>query len=242
VSGSYFYVRIALPLNSYILVFTFLGGVQLKNVFIILFLITSIYYVFFDSFISDPIKIVFKLIPMILVLLIAFLSNNLAKTYKTFVLIALIFCAIGDYTIQWFIFGLISFLIGHLFYIRAFLSTNEQKVPSIAKILLVAYGIVMAFIILSAVIQTGNIVMAIAVFCYITVILTMGWTAFRTKSKLAIIGACLFIISDSVLAINKFVLSVDYSHQLIMSTYYCAQIFIALSIDNYSAIKSKGVQ
>lgn len=215
----------------------------MRNVLIMLFIISSFYYVFFYSVISDPSKMVFKLIPMLLILFIAIFSKaNQVKSYKLFVLIALVFCAIGDYTIQWFIIGLISFLIGHLFYIRAFLSTNEQKVPSIAKTLLIIYGIVMAGIILSAVIQAGNLVMAIAVFCYITVILTMGWTSFRTKSKLAIIGACLFIISDSVLAINKFVVPIEYSHQLIMSTYYCAQIFIALSIDKYSALFSKGVQ
>ncbi|KGR79351.1 membrane protein [Ureibacillus manganicus DSM 26584] len=210
---------------------------------IVLFIISSLYYVFFIAYIDEPLKMVFKLIPMILVLLIALLSNaSNTKFYKLIVLIGLIFCAIGDYTLQWFIIGLTSFLIGHLFYIRAFLSTNEQKTPSAAKILLIIFGLVMAFFILSAIIQTGNYVLAIAVFCYIAVILTMGWTSFRTNSKFAIIGAFLFIISDSVLAINKFVIPVEFSHQLIMSTYYGAQIFIALSIVNYSAFKSKGVQ
>ena len=215
----------------------------MRNSLIVLFLISSIYYVFFYSFIEEPLKMLFKLIPMVLVIVIALLSNSSnVNFYKMIILIGLIFCAIGDYTLQWFIIGLISFFIGHLFYIRAFLSTNEQKTPVVAKVLLIVYGLMMGFIVLSAVIQKGDFVLAGAVFCYIAVILTMGWTSFGTKCNFAIIGALLFIISDSVLAINKFVVPVDYSHQLIMSTYYGAQIIIALSIVKYSAFNRKGVQ
>lgn len=215
----------------------------MRNLIIALFIISSIFYVFFYSSIYDPLKMVFKLIPMLLIILLVILSKAPnVKTYKGYVLIGLIFCAIGDYTLQWFIVGLISFLIGHLFYIRAFSTTKEQEVPLIAKILLIIYGLVMALVIAGALIQSENMVLAIAVLCYIFVILTMGWTSFRTGSKFAMIGAFLFIISDSVLAVNKFVVPVDFSHQLIMTTYYGAQIFLALSIVNYSAIKGKGVQ
>ena len=47
------------------------------------------------------------------------------------------------------------------------------------------------------------------------------------------IGALLFLISDSVLAINKFYLSFEWSGIIIMLTYGLAQFFIALGAIDY---------
>ena len=41
-----------------------------------------------------------------------------------------------------------------------------------------------------------------------------------------VVGACLFIASDSIIAINRFLVSVPNSSLLIMSTYYPAQLLI----------------
>jgi uncharacterized membrane protein YhhN len=100
----------------------------------------------------------------------------------------------------------------------------------------------MAVWIAGTVFSSGEIVLGIAVIAYISVILTMGWTAIRTGSTYATIGALLFISSDSYLAINKFVMPLPFSHEFIMLTYYSAQILIALSISQYSEIRSKVLQ
>ena len=47
---------------------------------------------------------------------------------------------------------------------------------------------------------------------------------------LAAIGAVLFLISDGLLAINRFRKEYPYAHVLILSTYYGAQCLIALSV------------
>ncbi len=184
---------------------------------------------------------VFKLVPMILLIVLAIRTNG-ERRYKYVIIIGLVFCAIGDYTLQWFMIGLTSFLIGHLFYITAFRSTNLSKTPTIAKILLLVYGAVMMFWIAGTVFRDGDTILGFAVCAYIIVILLMGWTAFRTGSHLAIIGALSFITSDSILAINKFIMNVPYSHILIMATYYGAQLLIALSITQYSVLRSKMIQ
>ena len=211
-----------------------------KKIFISLFIIFSFYYVFFIEWISDPFKMIFKLIPMVLCILIALIEKSPnTPSYKTLLTIALVFCAIGDYTIQWFIVGLSFFLIGHLFYIGCFITAKEKSAPIWIKIILLIFGGIMMGWLGSTLLKNNEIVLAIAVCAYIIVILTMGWTAFRTGSKYAIIGAILFIISDSILAINRFIFNIEFSHQLIMSTYYGAQILMALSIVSYSAIRSK---
>ncbi len=100
----------------------------------------------------------------------------------------------------------------------------------------------MAIWIAGSVFKTGETILSIAVIAYIAVILTMGWTAIKTGSKFATIGALLFIASDSYLSINKFVMPLPLSHEVIMLTYYSAQLLIALSILQYSEIRSKVLQ
>ena len=169
-------------------------------------------------------------------------ANNISK-YKLLLIIGLIFCMIGDYAIgKVFEYGLLSFLIGHVFYISAFSTTNERKVPTAAKVPLLLFGIAMALWIGGTLFSLGDTFLGIAVITYMAVILAMGWSSIRTNSNFALVGALLFIASDTVLAINKFVIDIPYSHQLIMLTYYAAQLFITLSISQYSFIRNKVIQ
>lgn len=214
-----------------------------KKILIAFIILFGLYYVFFLSHIAESLILIFKVIPMLLIIILAATSRNLGiKKYQLLIVIGLVFCMVGDYTLQWFLIGLTSFLIGHIFYILAFSSTNERQVPTWAKIVLLVYGASMALWIAGTVFSSGDIVLGIAVIAYISVILTMGWTAIRTGSTFATIGALLFISSDSYLAINKFVMPLPFSHEFIMLTYYSAQILIALSISQYSEIRSKVLQ
>lgn len=208
-----------------------------RKILTLLFLGFGIYYVFFFQTIDPSLKMVFKLLPMLLLIVLAFATKvQLKAPYYWLVSIGLIFCAIGDYTLQWFIVGLSFFLIGHIFYIFAFRSTNVAKTPLYVKVLLSIYGAIMLIWIAGSLFQKGDTILAIAVIAYILVILTMGWTSFRTGSKYAIIGAVLFITSDSILATNRFMFDVPYAHELIMFTYYGAQFFLMLSIAQYFKI------
>ena len=216
---------------------------MVNKILLALITIFSIIYIFRIGIEGSDFIMLFKLIPMVLIIIMALLTKApQAKTYYTLISIGLVFCAIGDYTLQWFIVGLSFFLIGHLFYIAAFISAKEQQSPKSLLAGLVLYGAVMATIIAGGLWQDGDVVMAIAVVAYISVILTMGWTAWRTKSNYAMIGAILFIISDSVLALNKFTVAIPAASEIIMITYYSAQVLLALSISQYSVIRNKMIQ
>ena len=78
--------------------------------------------------------------------------------------------------------------------------------------------------------------MRVPVIVYMLAILLMGWVAasrwILTKqegSLLAFIGAVLFIMSDSVLAVDRFKGRFRSAQLLILSTYFTAQWLIALS-------------
>lgn len=199
----------------------------------------GIVYIFFIP--EDPvwIKLSFKIIPMLLILLYGFLQPaGHSKKYKMLIMTGLFICMLADGLIYWFIVGLITFLIGHIWYIFAFRSIRAVPIPKWVAICLLVYGLFMVIWIAGTVLSQGDTVLAIAIVIYIMVILSMGWNAFQTGNKFAVIGASLFMFSDSVLAINKFILDVPYSAAFIMISYYSAQFFIASSItSNYSAIR-----
>jgi uncharacterized membrane protein YhhN len=74
------------------------------------------------------------------------------------------------------------------------------------------------------------------VLVYSLVILTMAWRAWERSvqvpgmaPRLACVGAILFLISDSALALNRFVAKYKGAQALILGTYFAAQWLIAMS-------------
>ncbi|MEK5040208.1 lysoplasmalogenase [Sporosarcina sp. FSL K6-3457] len=188
-------------------------------------------YIFFIP--SDPVgfKIFMKLIPMALIILFALTTRTLfSRTYKRIVIMGLFVSMIADGVLYWFMIGLITFFIAHIFYIVAFRHMARKPMPIWAAILLILYGVGMAIWLAGSQFTTGQNVLGIAIIAYICVITTMGWMAIRTRMPLAITGALLFIFSDSVLAIDRFVYTIPYRDALVMVSYYAAQAFIATSI------------
>lgn len=193
--------------------------------------IMGIIYIFFIP--DDPVgfKIFMKLIPMALIILLALTTKSLlSTTYKRIILIGLFVCMIADGVIYWFLAGLVTFFIGHIFYILAFRHMSRKPMPKWAGSLLLLYSAGMIVWIAGSQFQIGENILGGAIVAYILIILMMGWTAIRTRLPLAIIGALLFILSDSVLAVDRFVYAIESRDALIMLTYYGAQIFIAASI------------
>lgn len=180
---------------------------------------------------SDPfwLKLTFKLIPMALILLYAFLRMPRQKSAAHWIVfIGLFFCALGDGLLHWFVVGLSAFLVGHLFYLTGFFRGWNYSVSrfwTIAPLAVFAAYMIWTFI---DALSTGDqSSLIVPVVFYILVITTMAWSAIMTGQKWIILGSLLFMISDSILAWNKFITDVPYSGPLIMLTYYSAQFFIA---------------
>jgi uncharacterized membrane protein YhhN len=93
------------------------------------------------------------------------------------------------------------------------------------------YGVVMLRVLLPGL---GR--MKAPVIVYMLVIILMAWQALnrwigtgQEGSALAFAGALLFVISDSILALNRFKRRFPSAQLYIMSTYFMAQWLIALS-------------
>ena len=178
------------------------------------------------------INLLFKLIPMVLIIFYAYKQlPRKRKITHWLIMIGLFICMIGDGTLRWFIVGLSAFLIGHLFYIAGFLMQYKFSVIRFLAIIpLIVFCVVIGNKLVTNLNITGNETLIIPVLFYITAIALMLFLAIMTGNIWVSVGSILFVISDSILAWNKFIDPVVFSGQLIMITYYSAQFFIAHSM------------
>ncbi len=181
---------------------------------------------------------VFKPLTTSLIILLALLSTpETPMPYKWFVVIGLIFSLGGDVFLMLpqdrFMLGLLSFLIAHLWYIVAFSLGVEQLLTSWGIIPLLIYGLVMGVLLLPGVKAKLRLPVAL----YVLIILIMAWRAVErwvqigdASSILALAGALFFVVSDSVLALDRFRRPFPSARAIVLSTYFLAQWLIALSI------------
>lgn len=181
--------------------------------------------------------------PSILIALILFFwtqSTALQKPIRILTVFALLFSLLGDVLLMfddlsanYFMMGLIAFLMAHLFYILLFLKYRDKnRKPIWFGLLLIVYGIGMFYGL-----KDGLGEMLVPVIFYMMVILVMVISAYwRTKTLgkwsyiLVFFGALFFMISDSLLAINKFHTALPLSNVSIMLTYALAQFLIVFGI------------
>ena len=132
-----------------------------------------------------------------------------------------------------FLPGLLAFLAAHVCYLVAF--TADCRIP--ARIAPLLFWGVFGVIIVSILWPHVPSGLRLPVAIYTTVILVMAAQAngrairLRTKSALVLaIGATLFVLSDTLLALNRFGYRLPASRVLVLTPYFAAQLVIALSL------------
>lgn len=214
----------------------------MKKLALVLFVLSVIGVIVFEFTQIPAVHFVSKPLIVISLLLYYYSGSNREDRSPTFIL-ALVACLAGDIFLMspdYFIPGLVSFLVGHVLYIFAYRQhQNDDDVDSLRGLQRVrlAFPIVLA--------GTGLVVilfpvlggMQIPVVIYASIITVMALTALfrygRTSSKsfwLVFSGAVLFMASDSILAFNKFMKPVNNAGLLIMTTYMAAQFLIVEGI------------
>jgi uncharacterized membrane protein YhhN len=161
-------------------------------------------------------------------------NHNLSYTMT--MLVALVFCLIGDvmlipkHSSKGFIFGLAAFLVAHVL-----LSVLWNGAPTNVMLAIILGALSVAGFLL---LRSGAGKLQAPVLIYVAVITFMvynAWSAylasFATWTALIAAGALLFYISDFVLALNKFVYAGNLPRQqlIVLSTYYAAITLFALS-------------
>ena len=190
------------------------------------------------------------LMPLLVIYFVSAVGFSHASLNK-WLLLALVFSWLGDVLLifesvnsSFFIFGLVAFLIAHIFYILFYENVIRKEglqknywwfLPVIIyyvillyflsphlgdmKLPVRIYGVVISYMLIQA-LQTGRI-------------------KNHTAAGLMIAGAILFITSDSLLAINKFYKSFEWAGIAIMLTHGIAQLLITLGAAKYITSASK---
>jgi uncharacterized membrane protein YhhN len=212
-----------------------------KNFLFLLFVVNAVAQLVGDAagiaILSDVTK------PLIVPFLLAYYVAG--STFRSRpLLIALVLCWIGDVALMfvsireaWFMTGLVSFLAAHIFFTFSYRqhrwesSENAllpvQKIRYSLPVVLAGTGLIVVLFPVLGSLQVPVIIYATAI---IVMVMNAIFRFGRTNSKsfwLVLAGAILFMISDSILAINKFVGAIEMGGTLIMLTYILAQYLIA---------------
>ncbi|MFK8061110.1 MAG: lysoplasmalogenase [Polaribacter sp.] len=198
----------------------------------ILFLIVVIIYL--SGLLLDNKTLTFFTKPFITISLVLVYLVSVKKASFWYVS-ALFFSFWGDtfllFNDDFFLFGLVSFLIAHILYIK--ISSGYLKKTPTNKIIFSAIPFVLAFGSVFYVINDSLGDMFIPVIIYGIVISTFGKLTFlnyiqekNTENLWLFLGGVIFIISDSLLAINKFYEAKEIYGVCIMITYIVAQYLI----------------
>ena len=172
------------------------------------------------------------------VLLLAVIAWRQSKlTNVRLLALGLLLSSLGDVFLRidgvgLFVQGLASFLVAHLFYIAVFirlmkrpLSLSGRQKLSVVVVLL--YGAALAAWLLP---HLGAHTLPVMI--YAAAIIVMGVTSVLAgfARPWVVLGAALFILSDSAIAIDKFVLSVEGIGYFIWPSYYIGQLLIMTGV------------
>ena len=173
--------------------------------------------------------------PMLMITLFWYYYSNAKKLNKYFVL-GLFFSFLGDILLlgvgaMYFVFGLLFFLIAHVFYIIIVLKIIQITKPK--EFIIASVPFLLLFLVLMNVLYAGLGSMKIPVIIYAMTISFFGIVSLilylqaKTKiSLLLLVGVLTFITSDTILALNLFYKKQSFYPLLIMMTYVLAQYLI----------------
>ena len=164
-----------------------------------------------------------------------------AQRHYKWVLGALAFSWLGDVLLMldsWqptlFLGGLSAFLMAHILYIIYFRKYQRARQHSWYKknaVLVAAplfYGLGLLLFMIP---RLGSLTVPVIIYCAVILtmlLMAMGMQPFVSAKVYTpiVMGAILFVLSDTILALNKFVLPLPYASLIIMLTYGLAQVAI----------------
>lgn len=185
----------------------------------------------------------FVLKPLTTLLIIAVAASIAwGGPYAQWVLAALVLSLVGDVFLMFgdgarasdraFIAGLVSFLLAHLAFVAAF--AQGLRAPELPGWLaaVVFYAVALLFVLLP---RAGALKLPVLVYCLVLAAMVFAAAARHATlgdadSLRAVLGALLFMLSDSLLAWRRFGSRYRGAQALILSTYWGAIGLIAWSV------------
>lgn len=195
-------------------------------------LIRGIFFISAVTFLSlQPLhpfagSFVVKIIPIVCLAFLVLQANSGHR--RLLIFLGLLFSAGGDIALdldrkEYFVIGLSLFLVAHLLYSSSFYMSRQFKKAYFVRVVFVLVCMVIMLILLIPNLDK----MVIPVLCYIAAIFSMCMLAALQPGWMIFLGAMVFMLSDSMIAINKFISPIPAANYWILVTYYIGQYFIA---------------
>jgi uncharacterized membrane protein YhhN len=146
--------------------------------------------------------------------------------------LALLFSAAGDAFLAYdgqrlFVPGLASFLVTHLLYAAVFVLATKGAATPMSAGRKVMFAVIPTFAVAySAVLWPKLGALAIPVTVYIAAIVVMAMLSLRFRAIAVPLGAVLFMVSDSLIALERFLWQAAWVGPLVWITYALAQLLI----------------
>ncbi|MBL7862111.1 MAG: lysoplasmalogenase [Cyclobacteriaceae bacterium] len=212
---------------------------MMKQVPFYLFIIIGAIHLAAVTFGLESVSLLSK--PLIMMTLAGYYWAQTTKSDYLFIT-AMLFCWAGDVLLMYqqaeifFMLGLTSFLIGHMLYIFAYRKFRFRKsINTLLPTQRIRYAlpIILAGTGLVTVLYPflGSLKVPVMIYALVITIMTLqalfrfGFTNTRSFAFI-LIGALLFMTSDSLLAVNKFMTPWPFASLSIMATYIAAQFLI----------------
>jgi uncharacterized membrane protein YhhN len=174
--------------------------------------------------------------PLTTLLIIGIAVTSSAPTSHVVVAtIALMLCLVGDVallaSIDKFVLGLASFLLGHLAFIVLFVlyGLTSTTLGGLALILASLLVITIGRVIVAGATHNDP-ALRTPVLAYLGIISLMGAVGWATGRWWVVLGSTLFVMSDSVLGWGRFVRERRWMSITVMVTYHAAIASLALSL------------
>jgi uncharacterized membrane protein YhhN len=200
----------------------------------------SLFYIALPDLIPSAWRWLFKIIPIALLLQLA-VTRTEGRT-RTLLALGLVLSAIGDVLLALsglFVQGLIAFLLAQVTYTVLFLTQFRWQISRLPwAVLIVVYALVCTLFIVP---EAGD--MQLPVTAYMIAISAMAIAAgFRDDQQFmwVAMGALIFMVSDTLIAVGRFVTPFEYSGVAVMTTYYVAQILICVGVVRLSLTSPHG--
>jgi uncharacterized membrane protein YhhN len=179
----------------------------------------------------------------LLLLLVWRTRSPVSPRYRRRIAAGIGFSLIGDILLMLpgdlFVPGLAAFLLGHLCFIAAFVGDSRFAGRPLLLLASLGYGAINLWLLWGSI----GAALRLPVIVYVIVLTSMGGQAMvRARSfsmngdpqarsaRLAAIGALTFMLSDSLLAWNRFYAAIPWATLWVLSTYYLALWWIACSV------------
>lgn len=166
---------------------------------------------------------------------------EVSAAYRRWIGIGMVFSLVGDILLMLpmdaFVGGLVAFLLGHLCFIRAFVTDTRLAARPLALLGCLAYGLLNLW----ALWPTLPGALHVPVVVYVVALATMGGQAVARAwwhdgdrlagpAQWAAGGALLFMLSDTLLAWDRFRFVIPLSAVWVLATYYAALWCLARSV------------